>query len=136
MCVVYRVEALVLVSAAYFYHFYIFYVQKLFIQIRFSELWIYFSALCNDVIFLFKTIAKNSYFYRIFCVEIKRYILLKLCVNLCLRISANRWIFWLNLQYIFVRVVGSPRWAKWSVMIKSHEIIVIYMWILFDPIYV
>jgi hypothetical protein len=65
---------LVLVSAAYFIIFYIFYVQKLFIQIHFSGLWIYFSALCNDVIFLFKTIAKDPYFYRIFCVKIERYI--------------------------------------------------------------
>ena len=65
MCVVYREETLVLVSAAYFIIFYIFYVQKLFIQIRFSELWIYFSDTSNEDIFLLKTIAKDLYFYEI-----------------------------------------------------------------------
>jgi len=40
------------------------------------------------------------------------------------------------LQYIFVQVVKSPSWAKGRLMVKSHEIIVIYVRILFDPIHV
>ncbi len=73
-----------------FYHFYIFYMQKLFIQIHFSELWIYFSALCNDVIFLFKSIAKDSCFYRIFFCEDWALYILKWCVKLMSKTSANR----------------------------------------------
>ena len=79
VCVVYREETLVLVSAAYFIIFYIFYVQKLFIQIRFSELWIYFSALCNEVIFLFKTIAKDLYFMEFLCRDQALYIIKIVC---------------------------------------------------------
>ena len=79
MCVVYREETLVLVSAAYFYHFYIFYVQGLFIQIRFSELWIYFSAMCNEVILLFKAIAKDLYFMKFLCKDWALYIIKIMC---------------------------------------------------------
>jgi hypothetical protein len=79
MCVVYRVEILVLVSAAYFYHFYIFYVQRLFIQIRFSELWVYFSAMCNEVIFLLKAIAKDYTFMEFLCKDWALYIIKIVC---------------------------------------------------------
>ncbi len=78
--VMYRVKILVLVSAAYFYHFLHFLCAEIIYPNPLLELWSYFSATCNEVIFLFKAIAKDSYFLWNFCVKIERYILLKLCV--------------------------------------------------------
>jgi hypothetical protein len=62
VCRIYSEDIIISKRCLFLSFFTSFYVQRLFIQIRFLELWSYFSATCNEVIFLFKAIAKDLYF--------------------------------------------------------------------------